>query len=39
VVVPEDLPKKERKIVEELARMRGELPGKEPLPARLRRHD
>jgi molecular chaperone DnaJ len=39
VLVPENLPRKERKMVEELARMRGELPGKEPLPGRLRRRD
>jgi molecular chaperone DnaJ len=39
VVVPEDLPRKERKLVEELAEMRGELHGKDPLPGRLRRRD
>jgi molecular chaperone DnaJ len=39
VLVPEDLPRKERKLVEELARMRGELPGKDPFPGRLRRRD
>ncbi|HEV8572695.1 MAG TPA: molecular chaperone DnaJ [Actinomycetota bacterium] len=39
VVVPEELPKKERKLVEELARIRGELPGTAPLPGRLRRRD
>jgi molecular chaperone DnaJ len=37
VVVPDDLAKKERKLVEELARMRGELPGAVAHPARLRR--
>jgi molecular chaperone DnaJ len=39
VVVAADLSKEERKLVEELARMRGELPGKGPLPGRLRRRD
>jgi molecular chaperone DnaJ len=39
VVVPDDLPKKERKLVEELAEIRGELPGPGPLPGRLRRRD
>ncbi len=37
VVVPEGLPKKERKLVEELAELRGELPGNDPVPGRLRR--
>lgn len=39
VLIPEALPRKERKLVEELAQMRGELPGKEPLPGRLRHRD
>ena len=39
VVVPEDLSKKERWLVEDLARMRGELPGTDPIPGRLRRRD
>jgi molecular chaperone DnaJ len=39
VVVPDDLPKKERRVVEDLARMRGELPGSDPVPGRLRRRD
>lgn len=39
VVVSGDLAKKERKLVEELARIRGELPGAGPQPARLRRRD
>jgi molecular chaperone DnaJ len=39
VVVPEGLSKKERRLVEDLARMRGELPGADPIPGRLRRRD
>jgi molecular chaperone DnaJ len=39
VVVPDALSKKERSLVEDLARMRGELPGSDPVPGRLRRRD
>src|SRR5918996_919130 len=35
VMVPEDLGRKERRLVEDLARMRGELPGTDPVPGRL----